>query len=203
MLFLNEDLCPRKRTDNFLDDLMDWDLWKPRKRMRWLTEDDFDDDYLPHLAVCPKASPKKSTPKAITRTRRKSLEQKQKKADKIEPFCVKMDVQHFKPDEIEIKVVNNDLVVTGKHKERADEEFGGFVCRQFTRRYELPENCDTDLIMSSLTTDGKLTIEAPIKIPEEKSVEKVVPINVVPSPQKKLTTTITRADEEEADESEQ
>ena len=52
-------------------------------------------------------------------------------------FCVKVDVQHFKPDEIQVKTVDNRVVIQAKHEEREDEH--GYICREFTRQYVLPK----------------------------------------------------------------
>ena len=183
MFYLTEEVFPRKRTNDYLIDSL-WDLWRPRKRLRWPTEeDDFDD--LNCLSI------EDSLPKPMISPENKCLTPNTK-SDK---FSVKLDVNHFKPEEIEIKVVGNDLIISGKHEERKDND-NAFVSRQFSRRYEVPNNCDLDLIMSSLSKDCKLTIEAPFKSPEKVVKESVVPIAVEDNPKRSLTTTITRAEEE-------
>jgi len=75
---------------------------------------------------------------------------------------VNLDVQQFKPEEIAVKVVDNSIVVEGKHEERKDDH--GFVSRSFTRRYVLPENIDSATIQSSLSSDGVLQISAAPKV---------------------------------------
>ena len=52
-------------------------------------------------------------------------------------FRVNVDVQHFKPDEINIKTKDNRLIINARHEERADEH--GFIMREFTRQYVLPK----------------------------------------------------------------
>lgn len=84
---------------------------------------------------------------------------------KKEDFQVMLDVQHFKPEEIDVKVVDNYLVVTAKHEGRQDEH--GWVSRQFVRRYQLPESIDVEQLTSELSSDGLLTIVAPKKQPDE------------------------------------
>lgn len=76
-------------------------------------------------------------------------------------FKVNLDVQQFKPDELDVKVVDNHLVVEGKHEERSDEH--GYVSRHFKRRYRLPENIDENAITSHLSSDGVLQLCAPKK----------------------------------------
>ena len=80
------------------------------------------------------------------------------KADK-DKFQVILDVQQFKPDEINVKIVDKCVVVEGKHEEKQDEH--GWISRQFTRRYMIPEQCDIDQVTSSLSSDGVLNITAP------------------------------------------
>ena len=75
---------------------------------------------------------------------------------------VNLDVQQFKPDQLNVKVVDNTVVIDGKHEERQDEH--GFISRQFQRRYVLPDNVDPATVISSLSSDGVLTITAPKKV---------------------------------------
>lgn len=77
-------------------------------------------------------------------------------------FKVNLDVQQFKPEEVSVKVVNGYIVVDGKHEERSDEH--GFISRQFTRRYKIPETVDPNTVTSSLSSDGVLSIGAPKKV---------------------------------------
>lgn len=72
-----------------------------------------------------------------------------------------MDVQQFKPDEVNVKIVDNYLVVEGKHEEKQDKH--GFISRQFTRRYRLPDDVQQENISSSISSDGILSISAPKK----------------------------------------
>ncbi|GFU10272.1 protein lethal(2)essential for life [Nephila pilipes] len=90
-------------------------------------------------------------------------------------FQVMLNVKHFRPDEIEVKTVDNFVVIHGKHEEHADEH--GFVSREFTRRYQLPDDVEPQTVKSSLSQDGVLTIQAPRKTlePPPKN-ERIVPI---------------------------
>lgn len=82
------------------------------------------------------------------------------KSDKNK-FQVILDVKQFKPEEINVKVVDKCVVVEAKHEEQADEH--GWISRQFIRRYMIPEQCDIAEVKSSLSSDGVLTISAPKK----------------------------------------
>lgn len=54
------------------------------------------------------------------------------------------------------------ICIEGKHEERVDDH--GFVSRQFTRRYKLPENINKEALTSSLSSDGVLQLQAPKKV---------------------------------------
>lgn len=82
-------------------------------------------------------------------------------SDDKNQFKVNLDVQQFKPNEVNVKVVDDYLVVDGKHEEKRDKH--GFISRQFTRRYKLPDDVIPDNISSSISSDGILSISAPKK----------------------------------------
>ncbi|EDW30196.1 GL22443 [Drosophila persimilis] len=93
-------------------------------------------------------------------------------------FQVSMDVAHFKPSELSVKVQDNSVLVEGKHEEREDDH--GFITRHFVRRYALPEGYDAEKVASTLSSDGVLTVSIP-KPPaiEDKGAERVVQIQQV------------------------
>ncbi len=91
-----------------------------------------------------------------------------------------IDVQHFKPEEISVKVENNSIVVHAKHNEKQDEQ--GFIMRQFTRRYELPAGCKSEDVVSSLSSDGVLSIKCAAEPVIECVEERNVPIKQTHQP---------------------
>lgn len=99
-------------------------------------------------------------------------------ADKItsddEKFQVNVDVQHFSPEEINVKVINGQVIVEGKHEEKRDDH--GYISRQFVRRYALPQGCLPDTVQSKLSSDGVLTVTAPKVLAMPSTGEKIVPI---------------------------
>lgn len=95
-------------------------------------------------------------------------------------FKVNLDVQQFKPDELSVKMVDDFVVVEGKHEERQDEH--GFISRQFQRRYKIPDDVDPATIVCQLSTDGVLTIVAPKKALPSTPNERVVPITQTQAP---------------------
>ncbi|XP_043279358.1 protein lethal(2)essential for life-like [Venturia canescens] len=90
-------------------------------------------------------------------------------------FHVALDVQQFKPEEIQVKVQDNFIVVEGKHEEKRDDH--GIVSRHFVRKYMVPEQCDPEQTTSTLSSDGVLTISAPRK-PESLESKRVKPIPI-------------------------
>jgi len=92
-------------------------------------------------------------------------------------FQVMLNVSHFKPDEINVKTVDRTVIIHGKHEEKTDEH--GFISREFTRRYQLPEGTEPDTVTSTLTQNGVLVIEAPKKaIEPPPNNERVVPVSI-------------------------
>ncbi|XP_053972959.1 protein lethal(2)essential for life-like [Hylaeus volcanicus] len=99
------------------------------------------------------------------------------KSDK-DKFRVALDVQQFKPEEVNVKVVDNYIVVEGKHEDKVDDH--GIISRHFVRKYLIPDQCDPERATSTLSPEGILTVTAPRK-PEaiENKREKVLKIERV------------------------
>lgn len=74
-------------------------------------------------------------------------------------FQVSLDVQHFQPNEISVKTENNGIVINAKHEEKKDDH--GYISREFTRRYDLPKGFRIEDVISSLSSDGVLTVKCP------------------------------------------
>ncbi|KAK6636847.1 hypothetical protein RUM43_010511 [Polyplax serrata] len=97
-----------------------------------------------------------------------SHERKAKKSSEVavptsdNEFKVNIDVQDYKPENLSVKIVDNTITIEGKHEEKQDEH--GYISRQFSRRYVLPEGVDTNNVVSRLSTEGVLSISAPKKV---------------------------------------
>ena len=100
-----------------------------------------------------------------------------------EKFEVMLDVQQFAPNEVNVKVVDNFVVVEGKHEEKPDEH--GYIQRNFMRRYRLPNDVDPENIKSQLSSDGLLTICAPLKQLKAPNEERAIPITQTGEPANK------------------
>ena len=157
---------------------MDLDLFMPRRRRNYwdawdwpqlsssLVSDPWDDLLFPSMVL---ATPSQRM------TQRKGVSEVANDPNK---FQVKLDCSHFKPEEIEVKTVDNNVIIKGKHEEKMDKH--GWVSREFSRRYALPKECEANQVKSSISPNGVLTIEAPKKQLEAiKDNERVVPINVI------------------------
>lgn len=92
-------------------------------------------------------------------------------------FQVCMDVQQFKPSELNVKVLDNCVIVEGKHEEREDDH--GYISRCFVRRYALPKGYDPNKVVSTLSSDGVLTVSVPKPQVEDKSSERIIQIQQV------------------------
>ncbi len=88
-------------------------------------------------------------------------------------YRISMAVAGFAPDELEITVKEQSLVVTGKSAENADDEsflHRGIARRNFERRFELAEGVE---VSGSSLVNGLLHIDLERVIPEEKQPRKI------------------------------
>nr|CAH0109524.1 unnamed protein product [Daphnia galeata] len=84
---------------------------------------------------------------------------------------LRFDVAQYTPEEIVVKTVDNKLLVHAKHEEKSETKS---VYREYNREFLLPKGTNPELIRSSLSKDGVLTIEAPL--PAIAAGEKMIPI---------------------------
>nr|XP_004654564.1 alpha-crystallin A chain isoform X2 [Jaculus jaculus] len=74
-------------------------------------------------------------------------------------FVIFLDVKHFSPEDLTVKVLEDFVEIHGKHNERQDDH--GYISREFHRRYRLPSNVDQSALSCSLSADGMLTFSGP------------------------------------------
>ncbi|XP_077097962.1 uncharacterized protein LOC143749309 [Siphateles boraxobius] len=88
---------------------------------------------------------------------------------------ISLDVNHFAPSELTVKIQDGFLEIAGKHEERQDEH--GYIARCFARKYKLPGEADAENLQSLLSADGILTVEVPLpSIPLPADV--IIPIQI-------------------------
>ncbi|XP_038635547.1 crystallin, alpha B, b [Scyliorhinus canicula] len=88
-------------------------------------------------------------------------------------FTIHLDVKHFTPEELRVKILGDFVEIQALHEERQDEH--GYVSREFHRKYKVPAGVDPTLITCSLSADGILTISGPRKVADVP--ERSVPIS--------------------------
>ncbi|XP_033497110.1 heat shock protein beta-6 isoform X1 [Epinephelus lanceolatus] len=76
-------------------------------------------------------------------------------------FTVQVDVKHFNPEDLMVKVIGDFVEVQGKHEEKK-KDGPGVTTRQFNRRYRIPKGVDTMALESAVSPDGILIISAPM-----------------------------------------
>uniref|UniRef100_A0A2R5L920 Putative heat shock hsp20 protein n=1 Tax=Ornithodoros turicata TaxID=34597 RepID=A0A2R5L920_9ACAR len=104
-------------------------------------------------------------------------------------FCLRLDVEQFAPDDIEVKTVDNYVIIHGRHGERADDI--GMISREFTRKCLLPKDVQPESVKCSLTTDGYLVVEAPKKSDRPPANERILPITILDLPTSSSSSTTT------------
>ena len=75
-------------------------------------------------------------------------------------FKLRFDVKGYEPHEIGIKAEGDKLSVTAKCEE---SNSGNTAIKQFNRQVDIPRGVDPDNLVSFLSADGILSIEAPVE----------------------------------------
>ncbi|XP_026760310.1 protein lethal(2)essential for life-like [Galleria mellonella] len=83
------------------------------------------------------------------------------RADK-DKYEILIHAKDFEPDDITVKTSNGYVEIEAKHEEKKDEH--GYISRRVTRRYPLPSDCRPEDVISTLSSDGLLTITAPRQV---------------------------------------
>ncbi|CAH2014150.1 unnamed protein product [Acanthoscelides obtectus] len=100
-------------------------------------------------------------------------------------FQATIDVQDFKPEDIDIRVDDNVITVEGKHEEAREKQDEyrrerNAAYKHFLKRYYLPYEYDNNRVESRLSSDGFLTVTAPKKgvwVPWKISTDRRIPIS--------------------------
>ncbi|XP_060704923.1 heat shock protein 30C-like [Hemiscyllium ocellatum] len=94
-------------------------------------------------------------------------------------FSVSLNVQHFPPEDLRVKVFGRKVLVTGKHEKKCDDGSGcySYKYEEFRREFQLPEDVDAEALRCCLSQDGQLKVQAPrLALPAVN--ERTFPINI-------------------------
>lgn len=89
-------------------------------------------------------------------------------------FRVSLNVNNFAPNEVQVKVIDNTILVEAKHEERA-ENGERHLSQHFTQQFALSNKFNLNGIVSTLSSDGILTVRVP---PKENSPQNIRNINI-------------------------
>ncbi|GMR32436.1 hypothetical protein PMAYCL1PPCAC_02631 [Pristionchus mayeri] len=89
-------------------------------------------------------------------------------------FAVDIDCYQFKPEEIQVKTLDDTLMIEGRHEDVRDRD--NFTKMYFVRKYQLPTDVDPSDIGSSIDGRGRLTVEARKRAAALTGRERVIPI---------------------------
>jgi len=77
-------------------------------------------------------------------------------------FQISLDATNYKPDELDVKVEGNNIIIVAK---QTIQESGGTRTRVFEQKFSMPSGVQSDKVTSTLSRDGVLVITAPRGIP--------------------------------------
>uniref|UniRef100_A0A915JBR0 SHSP domain-containing protein n=1 Tax=Romanomermis culicivorax TaxID=13658 RepID=A0A915JBR0_ROMCU len=147
-------------------------------------ERSFDRDFMSPLLACPVLAPYRMRSRSPMRQSIDAANALAEIANDANKFAINVDVSHFTPEEVKVKLVDKDLIIEGHHEEKMDKH--GFISRSFKRRYVVPEDVDPQTLTSKLTDKGILHVEAPKMIAAGKQTERTIPIQYSTSTAKSL-----------------
>jgi HSP20 family molecular chaperone IbpA len=89
-------------------------------------------------------------------------------------FAVDIDAYQFKPEELQVKTLDDTLLIEGRHEDVKDQD--NFTKMYFIRKYQLPSDVNPQEITSAIDSSGRLTVEAPKKYQAIEGRERLIPI---------------------------
>ncbi|KAL3990219.1 Hsp20/alpha crystallin family protein [Acanthocheilonema viteae] len=88
-------------------------------------------------------------------------------------FIVEIDAYQFRPEEIQVKTIDDTLLIEGRHEDVRDRD--NFTKMYFVRKYQLPLDVNPMDISSTIDSTGRLFVEAR-KQPQVQGRERMTPI---------------------------
>lgn len=92
-------------------------------------------------------------------------------------FRVRFDVSEFQPEEVNVKVQDNKLIVNARHEEKTAQTS---VSREYSRQVDIPSGVNQDTLNCVLSKDGILQVEGPVMQPSLLHRETFLPVKSVP-----------------------
>lgn len=78
-------------------------------------------------------------------------------------FQVVMDVKNFNPRDLQVRAVDDRIVVEGAYQ-KVSEDGSSTSSKSFYKEFTLPDAADIDQVTTALSKDGVLSIKAPKKV---------------------------------------
>ncbi|KAL7074223.1 hypothetical protein ACQ4LE_006359, partial [Meloidogyne hapla] len=89
-------------------------------------------------------------------------------------FAVEIDCYQFRPEELQVKTLDDTLLIEGRHEDVRDRD--NYTKMYFVRKYQLPTDVDPQSIGSHVDSHGRLTVEAQKRWQAIEGRERAIPI---------------------------
>jgi len=89
-------------------------------------------------------------------------------------FAVEIDSYQFRPEELQVKTLDDTLLIEGRHEDVRDRD--NYTKMYFVRKYQLPPDVEPQTISSSVDSTGRLIVEANKRYQQLDSRERAIPI---------------------------
>lgn len=94
-------------------------------------------------------------------------------------YRVTVDCAGYEPKSVKTEIQNKNLIVSGK--EDVKEQSGDYSTKEFRKTYKLPDNAETEKLVSFMTPLGQLVVEVPLK--EEGQIQEDLFPRIVDKPE--------------------
>jgi HSP20 family molecular chaperone IbpA len=195
--YISEIHVPIKKDDMSFQErqIKQWgDVENRMQERRKLWEDEFDRMRQDFFTLKPTGkSPQALTPMNLDTGMRSMFETD---ADGVERFRVRFDVSEFQPEEIQVKVQENKLIVNAKHEEKSAQTS---ISREYSRQVDIPSSVDQERMQCVLSKDGILSVDATVTQLSITSSDAIFPIKSSPSKSLDMATPVKNPIITEAD----
>nr|CAD2127556.1 unnamed protein product [Meloidogyne enterolobii] len=89
-------------------------------------------------------------------------------------FSVEIDCYQFRPEELQVKTLDDTLLIEGRHEDVRDRD--NYTKMYFVRKYQLPSDVEPQSISSHVDSHGRLTVEAQKRWQAIEGRERAIPI---------------------------